>query len=91
MIWFSVEGSIMDRRKEELMQKAYESGFFFEKTYRGCGQCALAAIFDLTGWNEPLLFQAATGFSGVWHSAAMVPAEGMQQVSLPLAVQWEAA
>jgi C_GCAxxG_C_C family probable redox protein len=65
VIWsFCRRGNIMDTRKEELMQKAYETGFFFEKKYRGCGQCALAAVFDFTGQTEPLLFQAATGFSG---------------------------
>jgi C_GCAxxG_C_C family probable redox protein len=69
-LWYAVlrvavsGGYTMESRKAELMRDAYEKGFSFEKTYRGCGQCALAAFFELTGRSEPLLFQAATGFSG---------------------------
>jgi len=34
--------------KEELIKKAYDLGFKYEKNYRGCSQCAIAAIQENT-------------------------------------------
>ncbi len=45
-------------------QEAYRLGFDYEVRYRGCGQCALAAILDVLGRREDTLFEAATSFCG---------------------------
>jgi mannitol-1-phosphate 5-dehydrogenase len=43
-------------------------GFEYERTYKGCGQCVLAAIQDATGLFNPSafdgVFRAATGLAG---------------------------
>ena len=50
---------------EELAAKAYELGFEYEKTYRGCSQWAMAAIYDtLNMKRDDGMFKAATGFAG---------------------------
>jgi len=49
---------------KELVEKAYELGFEYEKTYRGCSQCAMAAIYDTLNMNDDGVFKAATGFAG---------------------------
>ncbi len=49
--------------KEELIQKAYELGFQYEKKYRGCAQCTIAAVFDALGIKNDEVFKAASGFS----------------------------
>lgn len=51
-------------RRQAIIQKAYELGFEYEKTYRGCAQCTLATFFTMTGRPDPALFQAASGLSG---------------------------
>ena len=48
----------------ELAQRAYDLGFEYEQVYRGCGQCAIAAVIDtltLTGAED--IFRAATAFA----------------------------
>ena len=50
--------------REELLKKAYELGFKYEKTYRGCSQCVVAAIQDTLGIPDDAIFKAATGFAG---------------------------
>ena len=35
-----------NEKKEALMKKAYDLGFEYERTYRGCSNCAVAAIQD---------------------------------------------
>jgi C_GCAxxG_C_C family probable redox protein len=50
-------------RKKELLEKAYHLGFEYEKTYKGCSQCAIAAIQDTLGIKEDNVFKAATGLA----------------------------
>ena len=47
-----------------LGQQAYELGVEYEKQFRGCGQCTLAAVMDTLGMQRDELFQAATAFAG---------------------------
>jgi len=54
----------MDKSKEELMQKAYELGFDYEKEYMGCCQCAIAAIQETMGMENDAVFKAGTGLAG---------------------------
>ena len=49
--------------KSELMQKAFQLGFDYEKTYRGCAQCTIAAIQDTLGFREDNVFKSATGLA----------------------------
>lgn len=51
-------------KRVKILKTAYEYGFKYEKTIKGCAQCALAAFFEITGKTEPILFQAASGLSG---------------------------
>lgn len=60
----SFEETKQDPRRVSVMKDAYERGFQSEKSIKGCAQCVLAAVFNLTGQFNSLLFQAASGFSG---------------------------
>jgi C_GCAxxG_C_C family probable redox protein len=53
-----------EKTKSELIEKAYHLGYEYERTYRGCSQCALAAIHDTLNINDDSVFKAATGFAG---------------------------
>lgn len=49
---------------EELAEKAYGLGKEYEKTYRGCSQCAIAALQDALSIRNDDIFKAATGLAG---------------------------
>ena len=53
-----------DDAKVALVKQAYHLGFMSEKTYKGCAQCTLDALFQLTGHVDEAVFQSASGFSG---------------------------
>ena len=53
-----------DQRLVRYLIEAYRTGFKAEITYRGCGQCTLAALLELNKMEDDALFQATTGFSG---------------------------
>ena len=46
----------MKETKKELLEKAYQLGFEYEKTYRGCSQCAIAAIQDTLDIRDDSVF-----------------------------------
>jgi C_GCAxxG_C_C family probable redox protein len=48
----------------ELAEKAYTLGKDYEKTYRGCGQCVIAALQDALGIRNDDIFKSATGLAG---------------------------
>ena len=50
--------------KKELTEKAFQLGFEYEKTYRGCSQCAIAAIQDTLNIREDNVFKSGTGLAG---------------------------
>lgn len=54
---------MMASRKDKLMEQAYRLGFEYEKTYRGCSQCTIAAIQDTLDIREDNVFKAATGLA----------------------------
>jgi C_GCAxxG_C_C family probable redox protein len=54
----------MKRTKQELLDKAYELGFEYEKVYRGCSQCVIAAIQDTLDIRDDSVFKAGTGLAG---------------------------
>ena len=49
---------------EEALEKAYNLGKEYEKTYRGCSQCVIAALQDVLGVGSDDVFKAATGPGG---------------------------
>ena len=52
-----------EERKKELLEKAYKLGFEYEKVYKGCSQCTVAAIQDTLGIRDDNVFKAATGLA----------------------------
>lgn len=52
-----------DPRRVEVLKHAYRDGYRYEKECRGCAQCTIAALFDVTGKKEERLFRAANGFA----------------------------
>jgi len=54
----------MDKAKQGLLDKAYELGFEYEKVYRGCSQCVIAAIQDTLDIRDDSVFKAGTGLAG---------------------------
>jgi C_GCAxxG_C_C family probable redox protein len=52
------------RNEEEFLKKAFDLGFQYEKVYRGCSQCVLAAIQDLFQEKNDEVFRAASGLAG---------------------------
>lgn len=48
--------------KESLIKKAYDLGFDYEKKYRGCSQCTIAAVQDTLTIRNDYVFKAASGF-----------------------------
>jgi len=53
----------MEEAKKELLEKAYKLGFEYEKVYRGCSQCAIAAIQDTLDIRDDNVFKAGTGLA----------------------------
>ncbi len=49
---------------ENAAEKAYEAGKNYEKTYKGCSQCVIAALQDVFGIRDDAVFKSATGLSG---------------------------
>ena len=48
---------------EKIIKTAQDLGFEYEKKYRGCAQCTLAAVQDALDIPNPLLFRAASGLA----------------------------
>lgn len=48
---------------ESLCSKAHELGDAYERTYRGCAQCTIAAVLEVLGRSDPALFRAASGLA----------------------------
>ena len=55
---------IDEAKKNELMNKAYDLGYEYEKVYRGCSQCSVAALQDVLGIRDDRIFKAATALAG---------------------------
>ena len=52
-----------ERGKKRLLEKAYKLGFEYERTFRGCSQCAIAAIHDTLDIRDDSVFKAGTGLA----------------------------
>jgi C_GCAxxG_C_C family probable redox protein len=53
-----------NQRKTELLARAYDLGFEYERRFRGCSQCVIAAVQDTLGVRDDAVFRAATGLAG---------------------------
>jgi len=51
----------MKTSKAELVEKAYTLGKEYDKTYRGCSQCVIAALQDVLEIRNDDIFKSATG------------------------------
>jgi Putative redox-active protein (C_GCAxxG_C_C) len=47
-----------------IAEKAYQTGFRYEKEKRGCGQCTVAAVYDTLHWEYDAIFKALSGIAG---------------------------
>lgn len=54
---------MQEMEKKEILDKAYRLGFEYEKVYKGCSQCTIAAIQDSLGIRDDSVFKAGTGFA----------------------------
>jgi mannitol-1-phosphate 5-dehydrogenase len=54
----------LEAKWARMAQRAYELGFEYERTYHGCGQCALAAALDAMDMFDEGVFEAATPIAG---------------------------
>ncbi len=67
----------MKEQRQEMLEKAFETGKNYETQNGGCSQCTLAAIFDVLGVENDAVFKAATaladgvGLSGDGHCGAL--------------------
>ena len=50
--------------KQEMLDKAYKLGFEYEQKFRGCAQCAIAAIQDSLGIENDFVYKAGSGLAG---------------------------
>jgi C_GCAxxG_C_C family probable redox protein len=55
------EKRMIDR--ESLVSKARKLGFAYERDYRGCAQCTIAAVQDVLGVKNDAVFKAASGLA----------------------------
>ena len=51
----------MEKPISELADKAYNLGKEYERTYRGCSQCVIAALQDALEIRNDDIFKSATG------------------------------
>jgi C_GCAxxG_C_C family probable redox protein len=51
-------------KKEALLEKAHNLGKEYERTYRGCSQCVIAALQDTLDIRNDHIFKASTGLAG---------------------------
>jgi C_GCAxxG_C_C family probable redox protein len=55
----------MDEKiREKLLQTAYDKGYEYENTYRGCGQVVIAALQETFDMLNPDVFKSLTGWAG---------------------------
>jgi C_GCAxxG_C_C family probable redox protein len=55
------------QEKQALYDKIYKLGFDFERDYRGCAQCVIAALqdgLDIRNADTDAIFKSATGLAG---------------------------
>lgn len=51
------------KKRKEFLSEFCRLGFEYEKTYKGCSQCVIAAIHDTLNIRDDSVFRAATGLA----------------------------
>jgi len=64
MVWVNTFKDLSVEEKEALIIQAYETGYSYEAKYGNCAQCTLAALEDVFGCGDEILFKAAYGLAG---------------------------
>ena len=59
-----VKTKLMKKPIADVAEKAYQMGKEYERTYRGCGQCVMAALQDTLDIRNDDIFKAATALAG---------------------------
>ncbi len=54
---------LWEDQKVKLVKEAYRRGYYYEQNFRGCAQCHMAALSDVTGKEDLVMFRAANGFA----------------------------
>jgi C_GCAxxG_C_C family probable redox protein len=54
----------LNAKREELMKRAYELGFGFERDYGSCPQCVFAAVGEILGNGSEETFKAIDALAG---------------------------
>ena len=47
--------------REKIISEAFNNGFNYERDYRGCAQCTIAAVFETLNIKKDDVFRAASG------------------------------
>jgi len=55
---------LVESDKENLMKRAYDLGFNFEREYGSCPQCVFAAVSEVLGKGSDEIFKAIDGLAG---------------------------
>lgn len=50
--------------KKMIGDNAYQLGYDYERTYKGCGQCTIAALQDTFGVRDDAIYKSATSIAG---------------------------
>lgn len=64
---------LSEQEKKELVQKAYDRGYYYENSFSNCGQCCLAALSDVfpdLGIDDKI-FRAAFALGGGFGQSTM--------------------
>lgn len=56
--------NVKNTDKEEVLKKAYETAFTYEKTIGNCPQCLLATMYDIFGLGDNDSFKSGTALAG---------------------------
>jgi C_GCAxxG_C_C family probable redox protein len=70
--------------REALLEKAYQLGFEYEQTYRGCSQCVVAAIQDTLDIQDDNVFKSASGLAGGIGLSGIGPCGGFTGAAMVL-------
>jgi C_GCAxxG_C_C family probable redox protein len=73
-------------RKVELSKRAYELGFAYQRDFRSCSQCTLAAIQDALGVQNDFVFKASYGLAGGYANIGDGPCGGYSGGSMMISL-----
>lgn len=75
-----------DMQKDEMMKKAHELGFAYERDFRSCAQCTAAAVQDALGIRNDYIFRSAYGLAGGFSNLGDGPCGGYSGGSMMISL-----